>query len=48
MAKRNIVTQDDFIKSCDKIMEEKNALAAAKIIQKVTILLKSYSGKIEI
>ena len=30
MAKRNIVTQDDFIKSCDKIMEEKNALAAAK------------------
>lgn len=30
MAKRNVVTQEDFVKSCDKIIEEKKALAAAK------------------
>lgn len=30
MAKRDMVTQDDFIKACEKIMEEKKALAEAK------------------
>lgn len=30
MAKRDIVSQEDFVKACDKILEEKKALAAAK------------------
>ena len=45
MAKRNIVTQDDFIKSCDKIMEEKNALAAAKDHTKGNDIIKKLFRK---
>jgi ATP-dependent 26S proteasome regulatory subunit len=30
MAKRDIVSQDDFVRACDKIVDEKKALAEAK------------------
>ena len=40
MAKRDVVTQDDFIKACEKIMEEKKALAEAKDHTKGSDIIK--------
>ena len=40
MTKRNVVTQADFIKACNKILEEKKALAKAKDHTKGTDMIK--------
>lgn len=40
MGKRDVVTQDDFIKACEKIMEEKKALAEAKDHTKGSDIIK--------
>lgn len=40
MAKRNVVSQDDFIKACDKITEEKRALEDAKDHTKGSDIIK--------
>lgn len=40
MAKRDVVTQDDFIKACEKITEEKKALVEAKDHTKGSDIIK--------